>query len=1013
MFLRMIRWRMLGAHYEVFLGQEGHTSALNSQGLFEQILDNAMADDMIRNVSDNEIKEAMFSMGNDKSPGPDGYTVAFFKEDWDIVRNDVIKDVKEFFTNGKLLKELNHTIIALIPKVIANRIKGSLKDLISLNQSAFVPGRSISDNILLTQELMHNYHLDRGVPRCAFKVDFQKAYDTVDWGFLKEALRGFSFHERMILWIMKCVTTTSFSISINGSLHGHFKGIRGLRQGDPLSPYLFTIVMEVLTLMLKRRVREGDGFTFNRYYSKIEVINLCFADDLFLFAHGDVQSTKIIMESLDDFKLVSGLMPSLPKSTAYFCNVLNHVKLAILQVMPFKEGSLPVKYLGVSLVPSRLVYKDCSMRKGKAKVAWDVVCLPKDEGGLGVRRLDFFNKALMSVHIWKLLLRKDSLWVKWIHLYKIKDRNFWDIPCCGNMTWGWRKVADLLGSGALEWPHELGVKYPNVLLISSHQLNQGVKDKLEWHSRSGAIKPFVVNLVWQDIRPRDVKVAWVDAVWLHMRDMAYLSHLPPYFDEILDYIVPMAKRRTSKSVISKLVLAASAYFIWQERNERLFKGNKRTVSQVNECIMSAIRLKLMSCRFKKSKVGLDLMQCWKLPESLDGWHVIWSPRSSSFCLRMSTPVFVNREIFTQADRAQSSRVPVPLFKDPYEAIRQAYLVETDIESEPFEGPVETETPESPNTVASPTSLPDSTPLACHVKESEDSDTSGARSMSLDSTAPLSPDHSFTRTSPTRASFHRRTARMTVRAQPVMSPGHSARVTEAMALSDLAFRKRYTSSYETPSSSSSLAFLVQKRYRGTSELILDTDSEEDKIGEEDTDEDEGHGLDDEGHGLDDKDHSLDDEGHGHRELAVDEDQVYSTFEVGQGSRSVPKPKRPERLSALRQPTLTTWIDLDDAPSAVTSPILSPMISLTVPSPIASPVATPTATISVDEDQFIEVGAQLELHGKLEQERTTMTFGALWRPVLALEAWAGHVDTWMTDLPQAGYDDHRLIHDMLVQ
>nr|GEV52555.1 RNA-directed DNA polymerase, eukaryota, reverse transcriptase zinc-binding domain protein [Tanacetum cinerariifolium] len=97
--------------------------------------------------------------------------------------------------------------------------------------------------------------------------------------------------------------------------------------------------------------------------------------------------------------------------------------------------------------------------------------------------------------------------------------------------------------------------------------------------------------------------------------MADLSHLPPYFDEILDYIVPMAKRRTSKSVISKLVLAASAYFIWQERHDRLFKGNKRTVSQVNEYIMSAIRLKLMSCRFKKSKVGLDFMQRWKLPET--------------------------------------------------------------------------------------------------------------------------------------------------------------------------------------------------------------------------------------------------------------------------------------------------------------------------------------------------------------------------------------------------------------
>ncbi|GKC11905.1 putative ribonuclease H-like domain-containing protein [Tanacetum coccineum] len=189
--------------------------------------------------------------------------------------------------------------------------------------------RSIADNILLTQELMHNYHLDRGLPRCAFKVDIQKLYDIVDWDFLKKILAGFRFHTHMIGWIMECVTTTSFSISINGSLHGFFKGKRGLRQGDPLSIF-FTLIMEVLTLMLQRGVRNAYSFTYHRYCSKLELINLCFADDLFIFAHGDVDSAKIIKDALFEFKEVSGLVPSLPKSTTYFCNVLNHTKLAIL-----------------------------------------------------------------------------------------------------------------------------------------------------------------------------------------------------------------------------------------------------------------------------------------------------------------------------------------------------------------------------------------------------------------------------------------------------------------------------------------------------------------------------------------------------------------------------------------------------------------------------------------------------------------------------------------------------------
>ncbi|GJR79197.1 APOBEC/CMP deaminase [Tanacetum coccineum] len=292
---------------------------------------------------------------------------------------------------------------------------------------------------------------------------------------------------------------------------------------------------------------------------------------------------------------------------------------------------------------------------------------------------------------------------------------------------------------------------------------------------------------------------------------------------------------------------------------------------------------------------------------------------------ISTLVFVDLKSSTQAGGAQSSRVPAPFPEDPYEA--------------------------------------SSIPPTCHTEESEDSDMSGARSMSSDSTTPLSPDHPLTRTSPTttptHASFHRRTARMTVHAQPVMSPGYSARVAKAMALSDLALRKRYRSSYETSSSSSSPALPVQKRYQGTSELILDTDSEEDEIGEEDTDEDEGHGLDDEDHSMESDGLGL--EGEEEAITEAEEDQVYSTFKIGQGSGSVLELERPERVSALRQPTLTTWIDPKDgiayidipaypppAPPAQTSP--SPEWSsgsLPVsPAPFVVPLPLSSPMISID-------------------------------------------------------------------
>ncbi|GKA12143.1 protein LAZ1 [Tanacetum coccineum] len=310
------------SHYIRFLGKVGTTSPFDISNLFINTLLSDQAMNMVREVTSEEVKGVIFSMGNEKSPGPDGFTVVFFKEAWDIVGLDVINAVKEFFISGKLLKEINHTIIALIPKVpsptrindyrlisccnvllkcitkiISNRLKDCLKHLVSINQSTFVPGRGISDNILLTQEIMHNYHLDRGPTRCAFKVDIQKAYDTVDWGFLKKVLIGFGFHSTMVGWIMECVTSISFSLCINGVLHGFFKGKCGLRQ--------------------------------------------------------------VIMDFLDEFKSISGLVPSIPKSTTYFYNVLNHTKLDILHVLPFEEGTLLVKYLGVPLVTIRLVIRDC------------------------------------------------------------------------------------------------------------------------------------------------------------------------------------------------------------------------------------------------------------------------------------------------------------------------------------------------------------------------------------------------------------------------------------------------------------------------------------------------------------------------------------------------------------------------------------------------------------------------------------------------------------------------------
>jgi hypothetical protein len=449
------------------------------------------------------------------------------------VGHDVTHAIKDFFTSGKLLQEINHTRIPLVPKVstptyitdyrpiaccnvlykcitkiISDRVKGGLAHIVSINQSAFIPGRRISDNIMLTQELMHNYHRDVGPPRCAFKVDIQKAYDTVDWNFLRITLVGFGFHPKMVHWIMTCVTSMSFSICINGDTHGYFKGKRGLRQGDPLSPYLFTMVMEILTRLLSKNVSGSSHFRFHCKCEKQKIINLCFADDLFIFSRGDIRSVSCIMRSLNEFTLMSGLVPSIAKSTVFFSNVPQHVKTSILNLMPFIEGSLPVRYLGVPLIASRLYYKDCKVllehlearitkwgnkllsfpgrvqliksvlssmhiywasvfilparlikdmeskmrdflwggnvpSKNRVNVSWNSICYPKQEGGLGIRRIGDMNKALMAYHVWSILSGRESLWVAWIKEYRLKGRSFWVCKTPANCCWGWRRLCHL------------------------------------------------------------------------------------------------------------------------------------------------------------------------------------------------------------------------------------------------------------------------------------------------------------------------------------------------------------------------------------------------------------------------------------------------------------------------------------------------------------------------------------------------------------------------------------------
>jgi hypothetical protein len=199
-----------------------------------------------------------------------------------------------------------NVVYKVISKILSGRLASALNGIISPMQNAFLGGRMMSDNINLVRELLRHYGRKRASPRCLIKVDFKKAFDSVQWHFLRQLLHMFGFPERFVHLIIKCVETTSFSVAVNGNLYGFFPGKSGVRQGDPLSPYLFILCMEYFSRMLKLASRNCD-FRFHLKCNVHDICHLAFADDVRLLSRGDRHSVSTIFQQLLIFGQTSGL----------------------------------------------------------------------------------------------------------------------------------------------------------------------------------------------------------------------------------------------------------------------------------------------------------------------------------------------------------------------------------------------------------------------------------------------------------------------------------------------------------------------------------------------------------------------------------------------------------------------------------------------------------------------------------------------------------------------------------
>jgi hypothetical protein len=148
-------------------------------------------------------------------------------------------------------------------------------------------------------------------------------------------------------------------MALNSSLVGYIKGKKGLRQGDPISPYLFVLAMEILSRLLTEASSNPERFRFHHKCSKLKLTHLCFADDLLIFFKADLGSIQTVQDVLAEFEVLSGLKAN-PAKSAFFCaGIHRDDKLALLEVLQMPEGSLPVQYLGVPLITKRLSAMDC------------------------------------------------------------------------------------------------------------------------------------------------------------------------------------------------------------------------------------------------------------------------------------------------------------------------------------------------------------------------------------------------------------------------------------------------------------------------------------------------------------------------------------------------------------------------------------------------------------------------------------------------------------------------------
>eukprot|EP00253_Pinus_taeda_P024113 PITA_24113 len=433
-------------HFQKIFSDNGESTIaeiIKTAQCFPRFIEEGMNEDLIAPVSKDEVEAAMKSMGKDKSLGPDCWTVELFLHFFDLIGAELADVVEESRLRGEIYKPFNATFIALIPKkdapesfedfrpiclcnciykiiakVIASRLIPILSRNISMEQFGFLEGRQIHEAIGVAQEVIHSVKQKKkkGV---ILKIDLSKAYDRINWLYLRLLLTHLGFNFSFISWIMGCISNVSFAVLINGAATPFFKSQRGLRQGCPLSPLLFLLVAEGLSRLIHNARRTNKIKGFNRRES--------FAlSNLFPF---HTQSLDTSFKYLgfwlkpDAYKkkdwdwLIAKIEARISHWSFRWLSRAGHLTLLKSVLL-----AIPVYWAALSWIPkgvlekirrlcSRFLWAGSSENSVLPWVAWEKIARPKVWGGWGIKRLPDFSLSLAAKSGWR-LLSVENLWTR-------------------------------------------------------------------------------------------------------------------------------------------------------------------------------------------------------------------------------------------------------------------------------------------------------------------------------------------------------------------------------------------------------------------------------------------------------------------------------------------------------------------------------------------------------------------------------------------------------------------------